>query len=207
MAVLATAVPAVLAADVLLQALVLVGLGLVADVGVGVGRRGLRRRARAGGDVPTGDRDGRVAVDGVLVALGDAECPLVRLSGLHAGLEAARSAGTGGEVVMAVTALVATTVLAADVLLQALVLVGIGLVADVGGGIGRRRLRRRARAGGDVPTGDRDRRVGVHGVLVALGDAERPLVRLGVRDTRLEAAGPAATGQARAPADVLAQVL
>src|SRR3954447_5118623 len=95
MAVLATAVPAVLAADVLFQALVLVGLGLVADVGVGVGRRGLRRRARAGGDVATGGRDGRVAVHGVLVALGDAERPLVRLRVLDTQLEPAGAAAAG----------------------------------------------------------------------------------------------------------------
>src|SRR5205085_470327 len=132
--------------------------------------------------------------------------PLVRLGVLQAGLEAARPAGTGGEaVVMAL--LVATAVLAADVLLEALVLVGLGLVADVRVGVGRRRLVRRARAGGDVPPVDRDGPLPVHPVLLPGGLPARPLVGLGVLHAGLEAARAAAAEPAGAAADVLAEVL
>src|SRR5206468_2512126 len=155
----------------------------------------LGRAARAGGDVPTGDRDGRVGVHGVLVALGDAERPLVRLGVLDTQLEAAGAAAAG------------QARAPADVLAEVLVLVGLGLVRDVRGGVLPRCLRRVARAGGDVPTGDRDGRVAVHGVLVALRDPDRRLVGVGVLHTGLESARTTATGQARAPADVLAQVL
>src|SRR6187431_779825 len=159
---------AVLAADVLLEALVLVGLGLVRDVGGGSGRRRLRRRARAGSHVPTGDRDGRVGVHGVLVALGDAKRSLVRLGVLEAQLETAGAPAAG------------QARAPADVLAEVLVLVGLRLVRDVRGRVRRRRLRRVARAGGDVATGNRDGHVGVHGVLVALGDTDRRLVGVGV---------------------------
>src|SRR5436190_2209958 len=84
--------------------------------------------------------------------------------------------------------LVATAVLAADVLLEVLVLVGLGLVRDVRGRVRRRRLGRRARAGGDVPTGDRDGHVGVYSGLVALRDPDRRLVGVGVLHTGLKAA-------------------
>src|SRR6185295_17798327 len=165
------------------------------DVGGGVRRRRLRRAARVGGDVPTGDRDGHVRVHGVLVALRDPESALVRLGVLDAELEPARATAAG------------QARAPADVLAEMLILVGLRLVRDVGGGVGRRRLRRAARAGGDVPTGDRDGHVRVHGVLVALRDPERALVGLGVLDAELEAARATAAGQARAPADVLAEVL
>src|SRR6185503_5893524 len=133
--------------QLLAQPLVLIRLRAVGDVGAAGRRRRLSCRARTGVDVPAGGRAGRVRVDCVLVALGDAERPLVRLCSLDAGLEATRPAGTGGEVVMAVLAvLAATAVLAADVLLQALVLVGLGLVRDVGVGAGGSGLGRRARA-------------------------------------------------------------
>src|ERR1044072_8746580 len=137
-------------------------------------------RARVAVDVPAGGRAGRVRVDRVLVAERGACGQLVRLRSLDAGLEGARSAGTGGEPVMAVLA--AAAVLAAQVLVEPLVLVGLGPIRDVRRGVRRRRLRRAARAGVDVPTRGRGRRVRVHGVLVALGDAERLLVRLGSLD-------------------------
>src|SRR5690242_14968963 len=290
MAVLAAA--AVLAADVLPQALVLIGLGLVRDVGVGVGRGGLGRRARAGADVPSGGRDRCVAVDRVLVAVGSAGCPLGRAGDLRPQLEPAGAAATGqarapadvlAEVLILVglgpvrdvggrvrrrclgrrararvdvptrgrdrrvrvhrvlvavrgsggdlvgvgllhtkleatraaapgdallpVATVATAPAVADVLVERLVLIGLRVVRDVGGRVRRRRLCRAARAGGDVPTGDRDGHVRVHGVLVAVRDPESALVGLSVLDTSLEAARSTAAGQARAPADVLAEVL
>src|SRR6185369_9965098 len=114
---------------------------------------------------------------------------------LHTGLEATRAAAAG------------QARATADVLAEVLILVGLGLVRDVSGGVRGRRLRRRARAGGDVPTGDRDGHVGVHGVLVALRDADRCLVSLGVLDTDLGAARASAAELAGPAADVLAEVL
>ena len=175
--------------------LVLIRLRAVGDVGVGVRHRRLSGHARAAVDVPAGSRAGRVRVDRVLVAERGANGQLVRLCGLDAGLEATGPAGTGGETVVAVLAVaLAATVLAAQVLVKPLVLVGLGPVRDVGRCVRGCRLRCAARPGVDVPARGRGRRVRVDGVLVALGDAERPLVRLGSLDTRLEAARPAGTG-------------
>src|SRR6185437_15473008 len=117
---------------------------------------------------------------------GDPERPLVRLGVLDPGLEPAGSAATelAGP--------------AADVLRQMLVLIGLRLVRDVGGCRRGRVLRRRARAGGDVPTGGRGGRVAVDGVLVARGDPERALVRVRVLDPDLEATGTATARDAAA---------
>src|SRR5207247_589716 len=140
-------------------------------------------------DIPARDRDGRVGVDRVLVALGDAEGPLLGRCGLDAGLEATRPAAAGVAVVVA-----------AHVLLRPLVLVGLRLVR----GVGRRRRGRRlvgargARA--DVPAGDRDRHVGVDRVLVGLAYPQGRLLGVGLLDANLETARPAATGVAAVPA-------
>src|SRR4029077_20093585 len=85
----------------------------------------------------------------------------------------------------------------ADVLAEVLILVGLRLVRDVGGGVGRRRLRRAARAGGDGPTCDRDGHVRVHGVLVSLRDPDSQLVGLGILDPGLESARAATAELAR----------
>src|SRR5437764_11900455 len=73
---------------------------------------------------------------------------------------------------------------------------GAGPVGDVGCGRRRRRLVGTARAVVDVPAGYRVRCVGVDGVLVGLRDPERPLLRVRLLDPELEAARPAATGEA-----------
>src|SRR5439155_6673198 len=102
----------------------------------------LRRAARAAGDVSSGDRDRRVAVDGVLVALRESGSPLVGLRLLDPELEAACSPATGVAAVLAVPTALAVTTTAAftDVLGQRLVLIGLRLVRDVGVGRGRCRL-------------------------------------------------------------------
>src|SRR5207244_1579816 len=143
----------------LLLPLALVGRGVVADVRRGSRRRRLVRRARAGVDVTAGDRDGRVGVHGVLLAVRDAERELLGLGLLNAELSSAGTAAAHD-----------AGVAASDVLLLRLALVGGCVVADVRGGRGVGGLRRRARAGVDVAARDRDRHVRVDGVLVALRD-------------------------------------
>src|SRR6185312_2827674 len=118
------AAAAVLAADVLPQALVLIGLGLVRDVGVGVRRRGLGRRARARVDVPTRGRDRRVRVHRVLVAVRGSGGDLVGVGLLHTKLEATRAAAPG-DALRAPVARLTTAPAVADVLMQRLILVGL----------------------------------------------------------------------------------
>src|SRR6185369_575780 len=127
-----------------------------------------------------GGRGRRVAVDRVLVARGDPGSPLVRLGVLDPELEAAGATTTGDTaarvvggraVALRVVTLRVTAAVAADVLLQRLVLIRLRLVRDVRRGGGRRVLRRRARAGRHVAAGDRDGHVGVDRVLVALREA------------------------------------
>ena len=108
---------------------------------------------------------------------------LVGVGLLHTKLEATRAAATG-DATRAPVPRLTTAPAVAEVLVQRLVLVGLRLVRDVGGCVRRRRLRRAARAGGDVPTGDRDGHVRVHGVLVAVRDPERGLVGLGASGHR-----------------------
>src|SRR5205823_8689627 len=113
---------------------------------------------------------------------------------LDAELEAARPAATGVAAVLAVRAVLAVaavvTVLAVtpDVLLQRLVLVGLRLVGDVGRGRRGRRLVGARGARVDVPARDRDGRVRVDRVLVALADAEGRLLGVCCLDAGLEAA-------------------
>src|SRR6266498_1770427 len=130
------------------------------------------------------------------MALRDPKGRLVRLGVLDPSLESARAATTG----------VATR--AADVLRLRLVLIGLGLVRDVGVGLRSRRLVGRARAGGHVAARDRNRDVGVDRVLIALRDPDRRLLGVRLLGTELEAARPAAACLAgAAAADVLAQRL
>src|SRR5437763_9576804 len=106
--------------------------------------------ARAAPDVATGDRDGRVPVDGVLLADADRERSLLGVRGLETELRCPGTAATelAGRV-------------AADVLRLRLILRGRRLVLRLGVGIRVRVLRRRARTALDVATGNRHRHVGV----------------------------------------------
>src|SRR5581483_7773667 len=108
------------AADVLVLRLVLVGLGVVGDVGRRGRVRVLRRGARTGVDVAARNRHGHVRVHCVLVALRGADGDLRRVRILQAGLIGTRASATrqAGR--------------AADVLVLRLVLVGLGMVGDVG---------------------------------------------------------------------------
>src|SRR3954453_1697366 len=193
---LPVAAAALVAADVLAQRLVLVGLRGVGHVGGrGRGRR-LGRVARTRRDVLAGDRHGGVAVDGVLVALGEPEGQLLGIGLLDTSLETACASAAG----------VATG--AADVLAQVLVLIGLRLVLDVGVSRRRRGLRRVARTGAHVPSGDRDGHVRVDRVLMAGGNPGCQLLGVCVLNPELEAAGATATGFARpAAADGLVELL
>src|SRR6266566_1028432 len=95
-----------------------------------------------------------------------------------------------------------------DLLVLPLRLPGVGVVGRLALGLGVHPLVRRARAGVDVPAGDRVRRVAVDGVLEAQPRGERPLLRLGLLDPDLRSTGTATAEVAgRVAADRLVLLL
>src|SRR2546427_740551 len=118
-------------------------VGIVGCLRLGLGVGGLIRRARARGDVATGDVDGSVAVDSVLLADGEGTGPQLGVGLLDAELEAAGSTAAGAVATTVVTVFAVTAVLAvlavlvvvltasavgADVLLLILLLRRVGVV-------------------------------------------------------------------------------
>src|SRR5262249_23771027 len=152
-------------------------------------RRRLRRIARTAVDVVAGGRVRAVRVNGVLLAHRKARGPLAGVGELSGELRAATSAAADRAACgrLALCA-VASTAPAADVLVLPLILMGLGVIGDIGRRGRVRRLRRRARTGVHVAARDCDGGVPVDRVLVAVRHAKSGLLGVGLLYTELEAA-------------------
>ena len=160
----------------------LIGLAVVRCIGIGTVVRRLGGRARTANHVISGDADGNVGVDCVLLGLSVGAGVLLRLGILR-------------HVLLLAVAAAAGLAAGAAARLRGICRL-IRLAVVVSGGVGgvRGRLIGRTGPAGHVPTRDADGDVGVDRVLLALGVGVGVLLRHSRLVDRLSLAGTTAAG-------------